>query len=264
MIKQLLEQELSIFSEAAKWAQDGLKKAPEGQLLVDASRSKPQFFLRKNPTEKKGTYLRISEDAKLIKTLAQKDYEQRLFKIASQGKDRLEKMLRQLPDTHELAAAYEQLPNAKKCLVDPFVIGDEEYAQQWQQAEYAGNSHPFGAYSFYTRRGERVRSKSEVIIADSLDAEGVPYRYEQPIYLEGFNPVYPDFTVLNKRTRKEYLWEHLGGMDDSDYRDGAMKKLNNYALAGIFPGQELLLTFESESAPLDTRVVAALIENYLK
>lgn len=50
---------------------------------------------------------------------------------------------------------------------------------------------------------ERVRSKSEVIIADILNQEGIPYRYECPLQLKGWGKVYPDFTVLSERERPE-------------------------------------------------------------
>ena len=74
-------------------------------------------------------------------------------------------------------------------------------------------SHP-DMCMFYTSKGERVRSKSEVIIADVLNREGVPYRYEYPIYIKGIGKIYPDFTVLNIGIRKEMIWDHFGMMDD--------------------------------------------------
>ena len=45
-----------------------------------------------------------------------------------------------------------------------------------------------------TARGEMVRSKSEVIIADHLADKGVDYGYEQPLTIEGVTK-YPDFTI---------------------------------------------------------------------
>ena len=69
---------------------------------------------------------------------------------------------------------------------------------------------------------ERVRSKSEVIIADTLARHGVPYRYEYPLKLKSgrdgaFRTIHPDFLCLNVRTRAEFYWEHFGLMDDPDY-----------------------------------------------
>lgn len=45
-----------------------------------------------------------------------------------------------------------------------------------------------------TDRGERVRSKTEKIMADYFYRKGIEYKYEQPIYLKGLGTVYPDFS----------------------------------------------------------------------
>lgn len=67
-----------------------------------------------------------------------------------------------------------------------------------------------------------------MIIADLLNKEGIPYRYEYPIQLNGVGWIYPDFTVLNVRLRKEYYWEHLGMMDDYSYAEKALQKISSY------------------------------------
>jgi hypothetical protein len=46
-----------------------------------------------------------------------------------------------------------------------------------------------------TTRGELVRSKSEVIIADMLASLGLPYGYEQPFTGPDGSVRYPDFTI---------------------------------------------------------------------
>ncbi|SFH72967.1 hypothetical protein SAMN04487830_106120 [Pseudobutyrivibrio sp. OR37] len=61
-----------------------------------------------------------------------------------------------------------------------------------------------------------VRSKSEKIIADALEKYNVPYQYEPMLEL-GYNTIYPDFVVLNLRTRKTVYWEHLGLVSDIEY-----------------------------------------------
>lgn len=73
--------------------------------------------------------------------------------------------------------------------------------------EYRGKGFDESTSEFYTAKGEKVRSKSEVIIADVLSREGIPYRYEYPLYLKGIGKVHPDFTVLNVKQRKEIYWE---------------------------------------------------------
>ena len=200
----------------------------------------------------------------MVRSLSQKDYDARLLKAATDEKKHIDKLIGYYDKKQgaTLIETFSLLPPARKELVEPYALSDEEFAQRWQREEYVGNAHPFGSYSLYTRRGERVRSKSEVIIADALDAAGVPYKYEHPLQLGGLNAVYPDFTILNKQTRQELVWEHFGGMDDPDYREAALRKINNYVLAGYAPGDKLLITFETAATPLDTRVVEALIARY--
>ena len=109
-----------------------------------------------------------------------------------------------------------------------------------------------------------MRSKSELIIADLLYKEGVPYRYEYPLYLNGLGRIYPDFTVLNTKERKELHWEHLGMMDDAEYAENALRRIAVYEKNGIFPGENLILTHETRKNPLDQKIIKMMIANYLK
>ena len=60
-----------------------------------------------------------------------------------------------------------------------------------------------------TSRGEMVRSKSEVIIADHLANNGVEYGYEQPLTIKGVTK-YPDFTIEDMESGLTFYWEHCG------------------------------------------------------
>lgn len=267
MLQDEIKTELAALVDAAEWAQQGLKKAPEGTLLVDCAKGAPRYYWRKAPSDKKGAYL-SRESKQQIQALAQKDYELHLLKAARKEIASLERLQARcdkgrLLGSQVLTSVYEKLTEARKDLVEPYELPNDEYARRWQLEEYAGNTHPFGSYSMFTRKGERVRSKSEVLIADALDAAGVPYKYECPLCLGAYDSVYPDFTVLNKNSRKEYYWEHFGGMNDSEYREGMVHKLNKYALADVLPGDRLLMTFETAETPLDTRVVQKIIKKYL-
>lgn len=273
MINEAISAEIGRMEQAIEWAKPFVEKAPAGHLLVDGKNGAARCYWRADPRDKKGEYLgKDKESLKLA--LAQKDYALSLVKAATKEKSRLEKLLAAHekgaqaaagePRGDVLARVFDALPEARKQLVAPFALNDEDYARQWLAAEYEGNGHSFGAGAYFTRKGVQVRSKSEIIIADALDAADVPFRYEQALFIGGFSPVYPDFTVLNKRTRAEYVWEHFGAMDDADYCQAALQKLNQYALAGYLPGDRLIVTQESADVPLDTRLVSALIERFLK
>lgn len=97
-----------------------------------------------------------------------------------------------------------------------------------------------------------------------LNKEGIPYRYQCPFVLKGVGTVYPDFTVLNISQRKEMYWEHLGIMDDNAYVENALKKIVSYEQNGIFPGENLILTYESKMNPINQKVVKGMIQHYLK
>lgn len=88
-------------------------------------------------------------------------------------------------------------------------MSDDEYAWKWKTASPESlcvNSFPVQS-EIYTENNEHVRLKSEKIIADKLSLKGIPYKYEQALVLKE-KIVFPDFTVLNKRSREIYYWEH--------------------------------------------------------
>lgn len=86
-----------------------------------------------------------------------------------------------------------------------------------------------------------VRSKSEVIIANMLVAEEVPFVYEEPLYAPDGTMFLPDFTV--KFRGETYYWEHVGRLDQEDYRKHWEIKEKWYEKH--FPGK-LLTTYESK------------------
>ena len=103
-----------------------------------------------------------------------------------------------------------------------------------------------------TRKGLRVRSKSEVIIADILEEFSIPFLYEKPLQFRR-RTVHPDFTLLDIRKRKELYWEHFGMMDDREYRDEALLKIKEYESNGFYQYDSVIWTFESGKCPMNTR-----------
>lgn len=52
-------------------------------------------------------------------------------------------------------------------------------------------------------------------------------------------------------------------MDDPEYARKAIKKIETYEKNGIFPGQRLVLTFETLQDGLDMKIVEKLAREYL-
>ena len=107
-------------------------------------------------------------------------------------------------------------------------------------------------------RGERMRSKSEVIIAERLYANGIPYRYECPLKA-GKRIIHPDFSILRLSDRKVIYHEHCGRMDNPVYVEDMVQRINDYNSEGILQGDRLFFSFETSDKPLDTRVIDNLI-----
>ena len=116
---------------------------------------------------------------------------------------------------------------------------------------------------FYTLKGERVRSKSEVIIADRLMSKGIPYRYECPLKV-GNKIIHPDFSILRMSDRKILYHEHCGMLSDTKYTEDMLSRAKDYNKAGIILGDRLFYTFESETTPLDVTMLDNIIEQHYR
>lgn len=97
----------------------------------------------------------------------------------------------------------------RRKLITPVTLETKDYAHEWQSIQYTPKPIGPAISNHLTDKGETVRSKSEVIIANTLARQQIPYRYEYPVKLKTYT-AHPDFYCLNLRTRQEYLWEHLG------------------------------------------------------
>ena len=59
------------------------------------------------------------------------------------------------------------------------------------------------------------------------------------------------------------LWEHEGMMDKQEYARNAVRKIELYQKNGIYPGERLILTFETEQSMLNQNILEKLVEKYL-
>lgn len=261
-IKSMLTARKNYLLQLKKVKQKALVSVPEGNLRICSHGNRVQYYHRTDPKDFSGTYIR-EKDARLVKKLAQKDYDQKVIHSIEKEMRAIEKYLAACPKK-EAEQIFATLHSERQKLVVPIRESDERFVQQWEQIQYQGKEFYEDTPEFYTARGERVRSKSEVIIADMLYREGIPYRYEYPVQLKGIGMVYPDFTVLNVRERREVYWEHLGMMDDPAYAEKAVQKIATYEQNGIFTGEDLVLTYETKKNPVNQKVIAEIIKKYFQ
>lgn len=227
---------------------------PDEIIHVKSNQNKREFYFRKNG---KDTYVNKKGMPKAMR-IAQYEYDEKARKA-------IEAELEALCDLSmmdSVANVYDEFHPLKRRLIKPLCLSDEEFVKQWNDEKYEGVGFAEEDESeFYTARGERVRSKSEMMIADALDRKGLPYRYEYPIRL-GRVKVHPDFMILDVKNRKEYLWEHLGMLDDAEYLEWNLKKIKEYMRSEYFLGENLIITGETRKQPLSTKDVNMLIDRF--
>lgn len=252
------KQELQHFKETAESA---LKHAPNGFLRINRRGKRVQYYHRTDPKDTSGTYI-CQGNLEFARELAQKDYNTKFLHSVERELLAIERYYATLPPK-PMEEIYSSLNEERQRLVTPYIESAQQYIDRWISVQYQGKAFNDGAPELYTSKGERVRSKSEIIIADALARECIPYRYEYPVTLSSYGNIYPDFTILNIRLRKEWYWEHLGMMDDPMYAEQAIKKITTYASHNIFPGENLILTYETKQIPLNPKIIHLLIQKYL-
>ena len=174
----------------------------------------------------------------------------------------IEKILQNYTDD-EIEKIYTSMHKERQSLVTPIEPTWDELLTKWYKEEYQGKEFKEGMPVILTEKGERVRSKSEKILADYFYRKNILYKYEKPLYLKGYGTVYPDFTFLSGKTGQEIYWEHEGMMDKQEYARTAVRKIESYQINNIYPGDRLILTFETEQSILNSKIIESLADRYL-
>ena len=238
-----------------------LQNCPQGKIHLVPRSNRVMYYLRRSPSERSGVYI-SARDEKTIRTYLQKEYDERLLPIVKQEIRELEKFLAAdagFPD--QIRDLYLAFPERARKYIDAVDLPDGELEQNWRDTAFEPKEVSDIPVKLVTEKGEHVRSKSELNIANALNRRKVPYRYECPLRLRG-GTIYPDFTILNVRKRKVLYWEHRGMMDDRDYARRAVWRLKEYQQNQIYPGARLIITEETSASPLGTDEIYAIIREY--
>lgn len=267
LTKHLLEEQRKLQDVIAKTSKR-LEEAPSGSLRVGYKNKCAQFYhvnsnkdLKKSDITPNMKYI-AKKDRKFAAQLAQKHYDQKILKIATKREYHVNKLIADFTaDSFE--NVYEREHVERQKLIIPVQLPWELQLEKWLDEPYQGKRISDDIPEIITEKGERVRSKSEKILADYLYRNNIPYKYEKPLNLKGYGTVYPDFTILSKKSRKEIYWEHEGMMDNPEYARSAVKKIHSYQANGIYLGESLILTFETEKTILSTKEMEELIQQYI-
>ena len=234
-------------------------KYPEGRLKIKKDGIYVKYYHVISSGSKKVPRTYISKkDINLAQSLAMKAYKDRLIYSLKHEIQAIDAYLRLYPKDNG-DALFRISPTIRE------LIGSEVFpqfdAENWLQKPYDQSTEYPEDLKLMTMKGHYVRSKSEVMIADELYRRGIPYRYECAIELEG-ETIYPDFTILDPKTGKIYLWEHFGLMDSPKYISKFQYKMGLYPRNGYVPQINLICTFETEANPLTSVNVIDMADRY--
>ena len=235
--------------------------APQGNLRVRNDNGIPRYYHLTKRGDTQGKYIQ-KKNTSLACQLAQKDYLQRLQREAEKELESINIYLSNHGEA-DLENVYERLNPYRKEIVLPMIITDEMYAEQWENEQYEINPYYPEERVYPTKKDEFVRSKSEVLLADMYYELGIPYRYEAELRLKNGKRKYPDFTLLNIKTRKVIYHEHLGLMDNEEYRKMNYAKLDEYQKSGIYMGKKLIITYEGEGCYLNIKDIKRMVQNVM-
>lgn len=246
--KQMLERRLPIY--------------PDEKIHIVKSKNRIQYYIRTNPKEKSGTYL-SKKNEKKIKQLLQKKYDEEVLKLVNQEIRNIKEVLKNGDDIRmAIQETYSKYPVEARNVIIPIDILDSDFAAKWLSEPYVGKEIQETVPIYMSDKGERVRSKSELNVANTLFKMNIPYKYECPYKTYSGIVIYPDFTVLNVRRRQEIFWEHRGMMDDREYSKHSVQRIKEYEKDGIYLGDRLVITEETISNPLGTDEIKAIIKHY--
>lgn len=210
-----------------------LEHAPKGRLV-----KKGATYYQVIQAKEKG----ITKNTQLVKALCRKKYlrirkkklEQNLL-VSGHNKKFVDvtpqSMIKKFPKTYQnLPSNYFYHPSVETFLTTP----------------YQPNTYKLENKSYHSSNGISLRSKSELMIANELEAYDIPYCYEKPLNLKG-QIKYPDFTILNPYNGKLIIWEHFGAFHKDGYEANMTSKMKDYLLQGFEPFENIIYTFEFDT-----------------
>lgn len=254
--EKMLEKSKSLEKQIQN-AEKQLAKCPSGKLVCAKNGNSIKWY---NCVQPKPIYI-PKKERHFAEQLAKKKYLELLIKELQKEQTAINFFLR-----HSLKDNYKHqdllyTPGYDELLA-PYFQATSQNIKEWLDTPY--NTNPFHQENLIHNIGfgQKVRSKSEMMIARALTEKGIPFRYECALQL-GSTTYYPDFTILRPSDEKIVYWEHFGLMDVPEYRQNAYSKLKNYNEHNIYQDINLITTFETQTHSLDYETIDAKIHQFI-
>lgn len=237
-------------------AETQLRRLPEGRV----SYHQGGIWDYKGPDKSVKT---LRKTDPLLADLIQRSYLEKLIRTGTRELKARTGFRKAHPEL-KIEEVFDQLSDQRKEIIQPLVPTPAQFAEQWQNQPYPSrNPVPLDdKFPTGVSHCPFVRSKSELLEVQQMDAQGVIFLYEFPLVLTDLHglkkTVYPDFTILVQKTHNVLYWEHFGRIDDPEYLAAFKDKQELYAANGIF-GSKLYQTFEYSNRPLTMLEINAAV-----
>jgi hypothetical protein len=261
-LKKMLVEQMDYESTLLERFEKEMQIMPEGSLCLKKVKGNSYiYYQNKKLSENRLLSPKKKEDSDLIGKIRKKFFIKKSIYQLRENRKIAEVMLRNFnpfdPEVirNQLGSVY------KEVQIIEWKSFMELELEKWKENKNENFLHPEGL-KHISAKGQRVRSKSETIIADLLDYKNIIYKYEEPLNLNGQNFL-PDFTILRSFDSRTVYWEHFGMIYDLEYRKNMEAKLLAYGNSGIIPWDNLIITFDSEEGSIDVSIISAVIDNML-
>ena len=265
-VESLIEEIMDFFEHEKRRCSEMLKNCPDGSLTCDMYKGRRRYRLtipEGKDAEGKYRYRRkpITRDKELLRAFARREFASSAMCILEHNAKILNKAFSNLREYSTKAViegmrqVYQTLPEE---MFEP-VQQDAKAGQllhEWALEKYEKSPYKVEGRIHTTSRGLKVRSRAELAIAEVLYRYGIPFRYEQVMWIKG-HEFAPDFTFLGYDGR-EFYWEFCGMMTDPEYVGRFFRKREMYESAGITEWNDMIYSY-SDGDSLDMRIIDAVI-----
>lgn len=207
-LKELLFAEQCRLEKIITVIKERLKNAPEGTLRLSKSHNKQQYYSCTSE-RKAGIYIN-KDNIELARQLAQKTYDEKVLKLAEKRLLQIKKITKNYKE-NEIEEIYLKERIERQELIKPIEPTWQQKLNEWKSKEYKGKSFREETPTILSEKGERVRSKSEKIMADYFYRNGIEYKYECPLYLKGVESSCLTTSLARKEFGKELFVLYLIG-----------------------------------------------------
>lgn len=228
-IKEMLLKEQDRLEKILSKTRKQVKDAPPGSLRLSKSRGWIQYYHCMPGEKRNGAYI-PKADEELPQKLAQKAYDEKVLKLAEKRLGQLKRITKDYEDDEIENLFMKEHPERRK-LICPVEPSWDQQIQEWESGEYKRKEF---------RINMSVRSISMVLAL--------------------FIPI---LHSCLKRPERKFTGSMMGKWTARNTLKMRSEKSTHTKKMTFFPGERLILTFETGKTILNTKRIEELVARYL-